>query len=127
MRIPSAFLPPLFALFRPAPSSPCPLASSSPSPCVRHPFPSFPSPPSFFSARLFSSSMRREDALEHNTFLRNGYPTAKAFRASFEDTMKRRFIYGPGFAPYGGLAGFYDFGPVGCAIKVAVLDSWRNW
>lgn len=39
-------------------------------------------------------------------------------RAPFEDLMRRRFIYAPAFEVYGGVAGFYDYGPVGCAIKV---------
>ena len=39
-------------------------------------------------------------------------------RGPFEDLLKRRFVYAPAFELYGGCAGFYDYGPVGCAIKV---------
>eukprot|EP01063_Lacrimia_lanifica_P028768 TRINITY_DN4265_c0_g1_i1.p1 TRINITY_DN4265_c0_g1~~TRINITY_DN4265_c0_g1_i1.p1 ORF type:complete len:723 (+),score=226.45 TRINITY_DN4265_c0_g1_i1:219-2171(+) len=47
-------------------------------------------------------------------------------RAEFEDTCKRRFIYGAGFEAYGGAAGLYDLGPVGCAVKTNLLAMWRR-
>eukprot|EP00659_Diplonema_papillatum_P009029 gene9029-13977_t len=47
-------------------------------------------------------------------------------RTEFEDTCKRRFFYGLGFDPYGGVAGLYDFGPVGCQIKNNLINMWRQ-
>lgn len=47
-------------------------------------------------------------------------------RASFEDTLKRRFFYAPSFEIYGGVAGLYDYGPVGCAIKANFISTWRS-
>eukprot|EP01061_Rhynchopus_euleeides_P015483 TRINITY_DN2641_c0_g3_i6.p1 TRINITY_DN2641_c0_g3~~TRINITY_DN2641_c0_g3_i6.p1 ORF type:complete len:683 (+),score=382.61 TRINITY_DN2641_c0_g3_i6:62-2050(+) len=47
-------------------------------------------------------------------------------RAEFEDTCKRRFVFGLGFDCYGGVGGLYDFGPVGCAIKNNFLNQWRQ-
>ena len=47
-------------------------------------------------------------------------------RAAFEDTCKRRFIYGASFDCYGGVGGLYDFGPVGCAIKTNFIQLWRQ-
>lgn len=47
-------------------------------------------------------------------------------RESFETVMKRKFIYGPAFSIYGGVAGLYDYGPPGCAIKANFLQRWRR-
>lgn len=44
-----------------------------------------------------------------------------------EDLLKRRFFYDQSFAIYGGLAGHYDFGPMGCALKSNMLQLWRKW
>ena len=35
-----------------------------------------------------------------------------------EDLLKRRFFYDQSFAIYGGVSGQFDFGPMGCAVKV---------
>ena len=40
--------------------------------------------------------------------------------------MKRRFFYGPSFSLYGGVAGLYDYGPAGCAMKANMVNYWRN-
>lgn len=42
-----------------------------------------------------------------------------------DDLIKRRHVYYQGFEIYGGCAGLYDFGPVGCAIKNNVELLWR--
>nr|XP_006012413.2 PREDICTED: glycine--tRNA ligase [Latimeria chalumnae] len=47
-------------------------------------------------------------------------------RAKMEDTLKRRFFYDQAFAIYGGVSGLYDFGPVGCALKNNILQTWRQ-
>uniref|UniRef100_A0A8D3ARQ5 Glycine--tRNA ligase n=1 Tax=Scophthalmus maximus TaxID=52904 RepID=A0A8D3ARQ5_SCOMX len=47
-------------------------------------------------------------------------------RARMEDTLKRRFFYDQAFAIYGGVSGLYDFGPVGCALKINILQVWRQ-
>ncbi|KAK9888649.1 hypothetical protein WA026_000877 [Henosepilachna vigintioctopunctata] len=47
-------------------------------------------------------------------------------RARMEDLLKRRFFYDQSFAIYGGIAGQYDFGPMGCAFKSNFLQSWRQ-
>lgn len=33
------------------------------------------------------------------------------------NTLERRLFYIPSFKIYGSVAGFYDYGPPGCAIK----------
>jgi glycyl-tRNA synthetase len=40
--------------------------------------------------------------------------------------LKRRFVVFQGFEIYGGCAGLYDFGPVGCAIKTNIEQVWRE-
>lgn len=48
-------------------------------------------------------------------------------RDGFEDIMKRRFFWTPAFSIYGGVAGLYDYGPPGTAIKANLLTHWRNY
>ncbi|GAM27924.1 hypothetical protein SAMD00019534_111000 [Acytostelium subglobosum LB1] len=47
-------------------------------------------------------------------------------RAGVEDLMKRRFFITPAFQIYGGVAGLYDYGPPGCAIKANLISYWRQ-
>ncbi|VDK85287.1 unnamed protein product [Litomosoides sigmodontis] len=47
-------------------------------------------------------------------------------RLKFEDLLKQRFFYDKSFAIYGGVAGLYDFGPMGCAMKANMINLWRN-
>jgi glycyl-tRNA synthetase len=47
-------------------------------------------------------------------------------RTPFEDLLKRRFVYAPAFEIYGGVAGLYDYGPIGCAIKNNLIALWRR-
>jgi len=47
-------------------------------------------------------------------------------RKGLEELMKRRYIVSPSFQLYGGIAGLYDYGPVGCALKANVENLWRN-
>lgn len=48
-------------------------------------------------------------------------------RAKMEDLLKRRFFYDQSFAIYGGVAGQFDFGPMGCAFKANLLQNWRQF
>lgn len=47
-------------------------------------------------------------------------------RKYFEDLIKRRYFFNQGFEIYGGVAGLYDYGPPGCAIKNNLLRLWRD-
>ena len=40
--------------------------------------------------------------------------------------MKRRFFYGLAFDIYGGIAGLYDLGPMGCGLQSTILQEWRQ-
>lgn len=42
------------------------------------------------------------------------------------DLAKRRGFLWPSYEVYGGLAGFYDYGPLGAAMKVRFEDLWRR-
>jgi len=44
-----------------------------------------------------------------------------------ENIAKRRGIIYPSSEIYGGLSGFYDYGPIGVRIKRNVQDSWREF
>ncbi|KAL8467025.1 hypothetical protein ACS0TY_035922 [Phlomoides rotata] len=50
----------------------------------------------------------------------------EAFRQSVVNTLERRLFYIPSFKLYGGVAGLYDYGPPGCAVKDNVLAFWRQ-
>lgn len=43
-----------------------------------------------------------------------------------DDLVKRRNVYFQGSEIYGGCAGFYDLGPIGCAIKNNIEQVWRD-
>lgn len=47
-------------------------------------------------------------------------------RKELEDLLKRKFFITPSFYIYGGIAGLYDFGPLGCALKNNVEQLWRQ-
>eukprot|EP00004_Rigifila_ramosa_P003996 TRINITY_DN1437_c2_g1_i1.p1 TRINITY_DN1437_c2_g1~~TRINITY_DN1437_c2_g1_i1.p1 ORF type:complete len:797 (-),score=268.61 TRINITY_DN1437_c2_g1_i1:34-2256(-) len=52
---------------------------------------------------------------------------AEAFdRAGFENLLKRKYFVAPAFEIYGGVAGLYDLGPPGCAVKSNILELWRR-
>ena len=40
--------------------------------------------------------------------------------------MKRKFFTVPSFEIYGGVAGFFDYGPLGCAVKNNIEQLWRQ-
>ena len=42
---------------------------------------------------------------------------AEVFRAAVANALERRLFYLPSFKIYGAVAGFYDYGPPGCAVK----------
>lgn len=47
-------------------------------------------------------------------------------RKDVEDLLKRKFFTVPSFEIYGGVAGFFDFGPLGCAVKNNIETLWRQ-
>ncbi|KAF0852831.1 Glycine--tRNA ligase 1 [Andalucia godoyi] len=47
-------------------------------------------------------------------------------RRSLEDLLKRRFVVGQAFEIYGGVAGLFDYGPPGAAMKDALISLWRQ-
>eukprot|EP01116_Phalansterium_solitarium_P007362 TRINITY_DN1_c17_g1_i1.p1 TRINITY_DN1_c17_g1~~TRINITY_DN1_c17_g1_i1.p1 ORF type:complete len:735 (+),score=278.38 TRINITY_DN1_c17_g1_i1:34-2205(+) len=47
-------------------------------------------------------------------------------RAGFSKMLTQRFFLTPSFEIYGGVAGLYDLGPPGCAIKANLLAQWRQ-
>ncbi|KAM0012794.1 putative glycine--tRNA ligase [Helianthus debilis subsp. tardiflorus] len=57
----------------------------------------------------------------------NGSGTSRdAFRQAVVNTLERRLFYIPSFKIYRGVAGLYDYGPPGCAVKSNVLAFWRQ-
>ncbi|KAH8927434.1 glycyl-tRNA synthetase [Atractiella rhizophila] len=53
--------------------------------------------------------------------------TAHPFdRSQLEQLLLKRFFYAPAFEIYGGVAGFYDFGPPGASLQANILSAWRN-
>nr|XP_043628188.1 glycine--tRNA ligase, mitochondrial 1-like [Erigeron canadensis] len=56
----------------------------------------------------------------------NGVANRDAFRQAVVNTLERRLFYIPSFKIYRGVAGLYDYGPPGCAVKSNVLAFWRQ-
>ena len=52
--------------------------------------------------------------------------TPKYDRVGVENVMKRRFFVVPAFEIYNGVAGLYDYGPTGCALKNHIEQFWRE-
>lgn len=52
--------------------------------------------------------------------------TFSAQRAKFDDLVKRRFIYVQTAEIYGGVAGLFDYGPIGTGIKNNLIAQWRK-
>ncbi|TQD77962.1 hypothetical protein C1H46_036495 [Malus baccata] len=55
-----------------------------------------------------------------------GSGNKEAFRQAVSNTLERRLFYIKSFNIYGGVAGLYDYGPPGCAVKSNVLAFWRQ-
>ena len=53
-------------------------------------------------------------------------PKNKYDRPGLENVMKRRFFVVPSFEIYNGVAGLYDYGPTGCALKNNIEKFWRE-
>lgn len=49
-----------------------------------------------------------------------------AARENLDDLIKRRFFYRQAFEIYGGVGGFYTYGPPGAAVKQNLISLWRN-
>ena len=47
-------------------------------------------------------------------------------RADLEDLCKRRFFFRQGAEIYGGVSGFYTYGPPGCGLKTNIIKQWRR-
>ena len=48
------------------------------------------------------------------------------FRTKMAGALEQRLFYMPSFKIYGGVAGFYDYGPPGCAVKSNLQAYWRQ-
>mmetsp|Transcript_50264 Transcript_50264/g.106805 ORF Transcript_50264/g.106805 Transcript_50264/m.106805 type:complete len:627 (+) Transcript_50264:96-1976(+) len=47
-------------------------------------------------------------------------------RKDLEELCKRRFFFRQGSEIYGGVSGFFTYGPPGCALKTNIIQQWRN-
>mmetsp|Transcript_51341 Transcript_51341/g.94876 ORF Transcript_51341/g.94876 Transcript_51341/m.94876 type:complete len:663 (+) Transcript_51341:69-2057(+) len=47
-------------------------------------------------------------------------------RDALGELCKRRFLYRQAFDIYGGVAGFFTYGPPGCAVKNNLIRQWRQ-
>ncbi|ETV91118.1 glycine-tRNA ligase [Aphanomyces invadans] len=47
-------------------------------------------------------------------------------KKALEDLLLRKMFVVPSFEIYGGVGGFYDFGPPGAAVKTNLLNLWRR-
>ena len=49
-----------------------------------------------------------------------------ASKADVDDLIKRRFFYRQAFEIYGGVGGFFTYGPPGAAVKQNLISLWRK-
>ncbi|PSC72809.1 Glycyl-tRNA synthetase family [Micractinium conductrix] len=68
---------------------------------------------------------RKRKAFEDTTG-KTSSSNKEAFRAAMLNALERRLFFIPSFKIYGAVAGFYDYGPPGCAMKQNVTQTWRN-
>ena len=47
-------------------------------------------------------------------------------RSALDMVLLRRMFVVPSFEIYGGVRGFYDFGPPGCALKANLITLWKQ-
>ena len=47
-------------------------------------------------------------------------------KADLDDLIKRRFFFRQAFEIYGGVGGFFTYGPPGAAVKQNLIDLWRK-
>ena len=47
-------------------------------------------------------------------------------REEVDNVLNRRFFVIPSYQIYGGVAGFFDYGPPGCALKINIENFWRE-
>eukprot|EP00816_Leptocylindrus_hargravesii_P003166 CAMPEP_0196823322 /NCGR_PEP_ID=MMETSP1362-20130617/86987_1 /TAXON_ID=163516 /ORGANISM="Leptocylindrus danicus, Strain CCMP1856" /LENGTH=704 /DNA_ID=CAMNT_0042203153 /DNA_START=23 /DNA_END=2137 /DNA_ORIENTATION=+ len=47
-------------------------------------------------------------------------------KKAFDDMVIRKMFVIPSFEIHGGVKGLYDLGPPGCALKAAIVDTWRK-
>lgn len=47
-------------------------------------------------------------------------------RVKMEDLLLRRFFYNRAFEIYGGVAGLYDYGPMGASMEANIMNLWRK-
>ncbi|KAL6768360.1 TSG1 [Auxenochlorella protothecoides x Auxenochlorella symbiontica] len=57
---------------------------------------------------------------------KSGVQSRESFRANVVNALERKLFVIPSFKIYGSVAGFYDYGPPGCAIKSNVTQAWRQ-
>lgn len=69
---------------------------------------------------------RLQVAISSNGGGGEGSVSREAFRQAVVNTLERRLFYIPSFKIYRGVAGLYDYGPPGCAVKSNVLAFWRQ-
>ena len=50
----------------------------------------------------------------------------KFIRKSFDEMLVRKFFVVPAFEIHGGVAGLFDLGPPGSALKTNIIDVWRK-
>ncbi|GBG77644.1 hypothetical protein CBR_g24092 [Chara braunii] len=80
--------------------------------------------------QLKRCKIRLEESMKQYTLKSGGAKGDSANREAFNEAvnnaLRRRLFYIPAFEIYGGVAGLYDYGPPGCAVKTNVLRFWRQ-
>lgn len=70
---------------------------------------------------MYVHSLVTRTSLGHMHKQHDTHPTTS--RTNQANVLERRLFYVPSFKIYGSVAGFYDYGPPGCAIKQNITQA----
>jgi glycyl-tRNA synthetase len=65
--------------------------------------------------------------MEGNSGLSSSGKKGWTLTEKINDVAARRGIYFPTAEIYGGVAGFYDWGPIGTLLRRKIIETWRNF
>ncbi|XP_024519019.1 glycine--tRNA ligase, mitochondrial 1 [Selaginella moellendorffii] len=79
-----------------------------------------------FKLQEFEAASPKEEASQDESSGTSSQASGKRFREAVTNALERRMFFTNSFGIYGGVAGLFDYGPPGCAVKANVLSFWRQ-
>lgn len=82
--------------------------------------------PHLLPSAFDSPSIHQPRRLRHTAEMQVNKTAHPFCRAQLESLMTKRFFYNQAFEIYGGVAGLYDYGPMGAALQANIISEWRR-